>query len=119
MDFEHLSRYDRATVGLWSRSHAELARPSGVGQAARDRDWLVEAAVHAVLAGLGDCGRPGDLLSRYEADAAGDLALVGSLVGSPRSFAGEPGEPGEPGDIPYRVREAAFHLRWRELTATG
>jgi hypothetical protein len=116
MDLEQLSRYDRATVGLWARSHAELARSSGAGPEARDRDWLVEAAVHAVLAGLRDCGRPGDLLSRYEADAAGDLALVGSLVGSPRGFAGEPGEPA---DIPYRVREAAFHLRWRELTATG
>ena len=108
MDFEHLSRYDRATVGLWSRSHAELARPSGVGRAARDRDWLVEAAVHAVLAGLRDCGRPGDLLSRYEADAAGDLVLVGSLVS---------GAAGAAGDLPYRVRETAFYLRWRELTA--
>ena len=104
MDLEQLSRYDRATVGLWSRSHAELAQPSGAG---RDHDWLVEAAVHAVLAGLRGCGRPGDLLARYEADAAGDLALVGSLVD------------GAAGDLPYRVREAAFHLRWRELTAAG
>ena len=107
MDLEQLSRYDRATVGLWSRSHAELARPSGAGQSAHDHDWLVEAAVHAVLAGLRGCGRPGDLLTRYEADAAGDLALVGSLVS------------GAAGDLPYRVREAAFHLRWRELTAAA
>jgi len=113
MDLEQLSRYDRATVGLWSRSHAELARPSGAG---RDHDWLVEAAVHAVLSGLRGCSRPGDLLTRYEAEAAGELALVGSLVGSPRGVAGVPAEPV---DFPYRVREAAFHLRWRELTATG
>ena len=107
MDLEQLSRYDRATVGLWSRSHAELARPSGAGQEARDHDWLVEAAVHAVLTGLRGCVWPGDLLARYEADAAGDLALVGSLVN------------GAAGDLPYRVREAAFHLRWRELTAAA
>jgi hypothetical protein len=110
MDLEQLSRYDRATVGLWSRSHAELARPSGAGHEARDHDWLVEAAVHAVLAGLRGCGRPGDLLARYEADAAGDLALVGSLVN---------GAVGAAGDLSYRVREAAFHLRWRELTAAA
>jgi hypothetical protein len=107
MDLDQLSRYDRATVGLWSRSHAELARPSGAG---RDHDWLVEAAVHAVLAGLRGCGRPGDLLARYEADAAGDLALVGSLVNGAADAAG---------DLPHRVREAAFHLRWRELTAAA
>jgi hypothetical protein len=110
MDLQELSRYDRATVGLWSRSHAELARPSGTGQAARDHDWLVEAAVHAVLAALRGCARPGDLLTRFEADAAGDLALVGSLVD---------GAAGAAGDLPYRVREAAFHLRWRELPGAG
>ena len=116
MDLEQLSRYDRATVGLWARSHAELARSSVAGQEACDRDWLVEAAVHAVLSGLRGCSRPGDLLTRYEAEAAGELALVGSLVGSPRGVAGVPAEPV---DFPYRVREAAFYLRWRELTATG
>src|SRR5581483_4841577 len=73
MTLEGLNRYDRATVALWSRSHAELARRSG-------QTCLAEAAVHAVLAGLRRCAEPGTLLARYEAEAAADFALIGSLV---------------------------------------
>jgi DNA-binding transcriptional LysR family regulator len=109
-ELERLSRYDRATVGLWARSHAELDRqrggdPGPSGQACQA--WLLEAAVHAVLAGLGGCREPAALFARYEADAAADFALIGSLVAGPA------------GDLPWRVRDAAFHLRWRELTGAG
>lgn len=96
---EHLSRYHRVTVGLWARSHAELGRPAG-------QTCLAEAAVHAVLAGLRRCAEPGTLLARYEAEAAADFALIGSLV------AGKPSD-----ELFWRVRDAAYHLRWRELTA--
>lgn len=99
MTLEGLNRYDRATVALWSRSHAELARRSG-------QTCLAEAAVHAVLAGLRRCAEPGTLLARYEAEAAADFALIGSLV------AGKPSD-----ELFWRVRDAAYHLRWRELTA--
>jgi hypothetical protein len=94
---EHLSRYDRVTVGLWARSHAELGRPAG-------QTCLVEAAVHALLARLRRCAESDALFARYEADAAADFALIGSLV------AGTPSDA-----LLWRVREAAYHLRWCEL----
>ena len=97
MTLEGLNRYDRATVALWSRSHAKLARRSG-------QSCLAEAAVHAVLAGLRRCPEPAALFARYEADAAADFALIGSLLR------------GEPESEPFwRVRDAAFYLRWLEL----
>jgi hypothetical protein len=95
---DHLSRYDRATVALWARSHAELARRSG-------QCCLVVAAVHAVLAGLRRCTEPGALLARYASDVVADLVLVGSLL------SGQPSD-----ELAWRVRDAAFYLRWRELT---
>ena len=98
---EHLSRYDRATVGLWARSHGELGGPAG-GRC------LSEAAVHAVLAGLRRCREPATLFARYEVNFAADLALIGSLL---------PGDATR--DLLWRVRDAAFHLRWQELTDGG
>ena len=98
---DRLNRYDRATVALWSRGHAELARRSGQG-------CLAEAAVHAVLVGLRRCSEPAALFARYEAAAAGEFALIGSLL------------PGELESAPFwRVRDAAFYLRWLELTGRG
>lgn len=98
---EHLSRYHRVTIGLWARSYAELARPM-------KETCLVEVAVHAVLTGLRRCGEPGSLLSRYEDDTAADFALIGSLI------AGQSGD-----TVFWQIREAAYHLRWRELTDGG
>ena len=96
---EHLSRYQRVTVGLWARSHAALGRLTG-------QTWLAEAAVHALLVALRRCSDASALLARYEAGAAADFALIGSLV------AGKPSD-----ELQWRVRDAAYHLRWRELTA--
>lgn len=94
---EHLSRYDRVTVGLWARSYAELAR------SLKDA-CLPEAAVHAVLARLRRCAEPRALLSCYEHDGAADFALIGSLVdGNSRDA------------LFLQLRDAAYHLRWREL----
>ncbi len=95
---EGLNRYDRATVALWARSHAELRSRPGHGP-------LAEMAVHAVLAGLRRCGEPSALFGCYEADAAADFALIGSLL---------PG--GSASELFWRVRDAAFYLRWLELT---
>ena len=94
---EHLSRYHRVTVRLWTRSHAELARPTGQG-------CLPEAAVHALLAVLRRCTESGTLFARYEADASADFALIGSML------------EGRPVDeLFWRVRESAYYLRWSEL----
>ncbi len=96
---EGLNRYDRATVALWARSHAELFKRPG-------RDPLAEVAVHAVLAGLRSrCTEPTALFASYDADAAADFALIGSLL--PGTYASE---------LLWRVRDSAFHLRWLELT---
>ena len=98
---EGLNRYDRATVALWARSHAELSRrPS--------HDPLTEVAVHALLAGLRRCAKSSALFTCYEADAAADFALIGSLL---------PG--GSASELLWRVRDAAFYLRWLELTRSG
>ena len=95
---EQLSRYHRVTVGLWARSHAELDRPNG-------QTCLAEAAVHALLEKLRWCAAPDGLLARYDGGAGPDFALIGSLV------AGKPSD-----ELLWRVRDAAYHLRWRELT---
>jgi hypothetical protein len=92
-----LSRYERATVGLWARAHAELTAPAG-------RGWLALAAAHAVLARLRRLPEPAGLLAAYAADPAPDLALAASVV------------PGPPDEGRLRlIRDAAFHLRWREI----
>ena len=93
---DHLKPYDRATVGLWLRSHTQLVCEAG-------RNCLVEAATHAVLSGLRRQPTPSELLACYGTDAAGDLALIGSLL--PDALA----------EACWRVRDAAFYLRWLEL----
>lgn len=98
---DDLSPYDRATVGLWSRSYQELTQQPADGA-------LIEAAVHAVLAGLRRFGEARSLFAAYETDAAADFALMGSLL---------PDDLSE--EVRWRVRDAAFYLRWRELTDPG
>jgi hypothetical protein len=98
---DDLSSYDRATVNLWARSVEELRRHAESGH-------LVEAAVHAVLAGLRRYTQPPALFHAYEDQAAADLALIRSLVEAPLSD-----------ELLWRVRDAAFHLRWLELAGSG
>lgn len=95
---EQLNRYDRATVGLWMRSHTELMQRT-------NQSHLVEAAAHALLAGLRRCDTATALFARYEADAPADFALIGSLLPD-----------GPPEDLLWRARDTAFYLRWHELT---
>ena len=93
---DHLKPYDRATVGLWLRSHRQLINEAG-------NSCLAGAATHAVLSGLRRQSTPLALLAAYGADAAADLALIGSLL--PDALA----------EACWRVRDAAFYLRWLEL----
>jgi hypothetical protein len=95
---ENLSPYDRATVNLWARSYAELSRRSDYGH-------VMEAALHAVLAGLRRYSGPQTLFAAYEPEVAADFALIRSLMQSPL-----------PDEMLWKVRDAAFHLRWVELT---
>jgi len=97
---EHLSPYDRATVNLWARSYAELSRHPTHGP-------LIEAAVHAILAGLRQYHQPPSLFAAYETNVAADFALIRSLL--PGLLADE---------MLWRVRDAAFHLRWIEFTSS-
>ena len=98
---ERLNRYDRATVALWTRSHAEMGRRSADG-------LLAEVAVHALLSGLRRHAEPSDLFDCYEADAAADFALMRSLLTN-----------GPGSELLWRVRDAAFYLRWLELMGGG
>jgi hypothetical protein len=95
---DELSPYDRATVSLWQRSYTELTEQP-------EHRQLAEAGMHAVLAGLRRWSDPRGLFAAYEADTAADFALVRSLL-----------PPGIPDGMVWRVREAAFYLRWLELT---
>ena len=98
IDVDDLSRYDRATVALWARSYAAVSRRT-------EQRHLAEAAAHALLPRLRTYTTPAALLARYEAEAAADFALIGSLL------------PGSPSDEElWQARDAAFYLRWRELT---
>jgi hypothetical protein len=98
---DELSPYDRATVGLWRRSYHRLERQP------EDRS-LAEAAMHAVLAGLRRWTDPPALFAAYEAGTAADFSMIDSLL--PSTF---------PEELRWTVREAAFYLRWRELTSHG
>ena len=95
---EDLTPYDRATVNLWSRSYQEVMEQSELGP-------LIDAAVHGVLAGLRPSGDAQSLFATYEVNAAADSALIWSLV--PKGISEE---------LVWKVRDAAFHLRWLELT---
>ena len=94
---DELSRYDRATLGLWRGGHAALVHTPGRP--------LAEAAAHAVLARLRRCTDRRSLLSVYESSPAtgADLALIASLL------------PGPDREARLRVRDAAYYVRWREL----
>ena len=98
MIVEDLSPYDRATVGLWARSHRDVFQGSRSA-------WAAEAAAHAVLSRLRTCTERRQLFDRYEADAVADFALIRSVL---------PEEP--PEEMLWRLRDAAFHLRLLELT---
>lgn len=94
-----LSPYDRVTVSLWARSHKLLASQS-------QDSCLVQAAIHAVLAGLRDCQSPEELVVRYSADVAPDFALIGSLL---------PDLANPLAETLWRIRDAAFYLAWSEV----
>ena len=89
----------RVTLGLWRRSARELPAVAGHG-------CLPEAAAHALLAMLWGCTQPLALFDWYDSSEQDDVdfALIGSLV---------------PGDLTselwWKVRDTAYHLRWREL----
>jgi hypothetical protein len=103
---DDLCRYDRATLGLWSHSHTRLAAPP---RPPTGPLCVAQAAAHAVLPDLRRCASLAALLARYE-DTARDLALIRSLV--PETPTRDPVN-----DPVWRVRDAAFYLRWQELSA--
>jgi hypothetical protein len=125
---DQLCHYDRVTLRLWAHGHAHVAGPASPPPAQRPPAaappgpsgppgppaprWLAQAAAHAVLAGLRRCASLTDLLARYET-APGDLALVRSLLPD----APAPDAPDPVDDPAWRVRDAAFYLRWQELLA--
>jgi hypothetical protein len=98
---EDLSPYDRATLGLWRRSYTLLT-----GQL-EDRQ-LVEAAMHAVLARLRCWSLPAELFIAYEEGTAADFTLARSVL---------PADASE--ELLWRVREAAFYLRYLELAPSS
>ena len=98
---DQLSRYDQVTVALWRESHAALGREP-------EDPCLRGAAVHAMLARLRLVADAHSLLDAYEQRSAADFALIGSLL---------PGGVGS--ELFWRLRDAAFHLRWCELNTRG
>ena len=118
-----LSAYDRATVALWARSYGEVHRGAGPQRLPALNGqplpvYLAAAAVHALLVGLRRCPEPAALFALY-ADttaAAADFALVDSLVPKATGDAADPRHLNE--ERRWQVRDAAFHVRWLELTWT-
>ncbi len=100
----------RATLDLWTESHCALPHhPAGRP--------LAEAAAQAVLVTLRDCPTP-DALFRYYHDrdgTAADCDRIASLT-APATGA-SPADGWRQAD--HAVRDAAFHLRWRELCRGG
>ena len=100
----------RAALDLWADSDRALSRhPAG--------RCLAEAAAHAVLATLREYVTPAQLFRLYHkrAEAAADFARIASLTAI---YGGH--NPWAEGRVPLHVvREAAFHLRWRELCHGG
>lgn len=96
----------RVYLSLWRGSYRSLARhPSG--------RVVAEAAAHALLARLREsCPTTATLWRHHDEGIVADFELIASLIPPPpdaqtiteeeRAF--------------YSVREAAFWLRWRELT---
>jgi hypothetical protein len=105
---EHLCSYDRVTLRLWSHGHTQLAAPGPSPHVPSGPRPLAQAAAHAVLTDLRRCTSLAALLARYESTAR-DLALICSLL---------PDAPTrDPVDDPvWRARDAAFYLRWQELS---
>ena len=102
---DDLTLYDKVTVSLWARSYRQLtSRPCWKGIC------LQQAAVSAVLAHLRDCETAHQLFERYDEGIAPDFALIGSLLPELESPTDE---------LLWQIREAAFHLRWRELKGEG
>jgi hypothetical protein len=116
----HDSLYVRATLSQWRRSHAELAGDARPGSPGSNRPAptrcdgaLTQAALHAILARQRGAAGLGALLTRYDADPTADFALIASLL---------PLDPDGTAEDLYalsRVREAAFWLRWLELSRDG
>ena len=96
----------RAVVSLWRESHRALPdHPAG--------RVVAEAAAHALLARLRvTCPTADTLWRHYEAGNASDFTLIASLVPSPPTARTTT----EREQRLYPIREAAFWLRWRELT---
>lgn len=93
-----LNRTQQLTLTTWRwarRTLADTLSPS---------DLLPQVAIEAVRAALADVADPIALFRRH-ADAAPEFALVGSLIADPFMC--------------YDVLDAAFLLRWEELTARG
>ena len=99
--YRRLTPYDRLTLNLWTRSHAEWRK-------CVPGDLLVEAALSAVLAGLRRCRRAEELFELHAESPRldADFALIGSLLPELRIPDDE---------LLWRVREAAFYVRWVEL----
>jgi hypothetical protein len=64
--------------------------------------------MHAVLAGLRRWSHPAELFVAYEEGTAADFALARSVL---------PADASE--EVLWRVREAAFYLRYLELTPSS
>ena len=106
---DDLTPGQRVDIALWRESLRALSRhPAGRATA--------EAAAHALLARLRlACPTAETLWRHYREGNERDFALVASLVPPP---------PGartttEREDTLYPVREAAFWLRWREISGDG
>lgn len=103
---DDLTPGQRVDAALWHESHRALPHhPAGRATA--------EAAAHALLARLRlTCPTAATLWRHYREGNEGDFALIASLVppppGARTTTEGE--------DNLYPIREAAFWLRWRELS---
>ena len=93
-----LNRYDQSTVSLWGRGYAHVFGHTG---------WrsLAEAAMHAVLTGLRRSRDVAALFRCYDADTAAEIELVRSIMPD-----------GTDEQTLFDVRDAAFWLRWLQLT---